>query len=280
AAARRAPAAPAADVRWHAADLLLPGEPERLVARVRPERLLHLAWSVEPGAFWRAPENLDWVGASLALARAFAERGGRRAVFAGTCAEYEWSGGRCRERETPLVPATLYGAAKKAVHEVVEVYAREAGVSAAWGRIFLLYGPHEPPGRLVSSVARALLLGEPAPCSRGGQLRDFLHVADVAGAFAALLESGVEGPVNVASGEAVPVGEVVARLAEAAGRPELVRWGELPERPGDPALLAADVARLRGEVGWAPRYTLARGLEETVAWWRSELAGRRPGRAA
>ena len=79
---------PAGDsVRWHRADLLSSAE---IVAEVRPEVLVHLAWYVEPGRYWTAPENIQWVEASLALLRAFAGAGGRRAVVAGTSAEYDW----------------------------------------------------------------------------------------------------------------------------------------------------------------------------------------------
>ena len=70
----------------------------------------------------------------------------------------------------------------------------------AWGRIFFVFGPHEQRGRLASSVAESLLRGETAECSLGDQVRDFLFAPELAGAFAALTLSDVEGPVNMASG--------------------------------------------------------------------------------
>ena len=60
-------------------------------------------------------------------------------------------------------------------------YAEQAGFELAWGRIFFLYGPGEPDGRLVPAVGRALLAGEPVPTTRGEQMRDFMHVDDVGG---------------------------------------------------------------------------------------------------
>src|SRR5215207_5082472 len=92
--------------------------------------------------------------ASLALLRAFAAAGGRRAVVAGTSAEYDWHavGRRCHERRTPLRPATLYGAAKHALHTAAAPYAEQVGFELAWGRVFFVYGPWEPEGRLVPSV--------------------------------------------------------------------------------------------------------------------------------
>ena len=256
--------------RAQGVDLLTPGAAAAAVAGARPTHLLHLAWYAEHGRFWTAPENLAWVGASLELLRAFAEAGGQRAVVAGTCAEYAWGAdGRCAEGRTPLAPATLYGAAKHGLHEVLRAYAAQAGVSLAWGRVFFSFGPHEPAGRLVPSVARALLAGREAPVTHGRQLRDFLAVEELGDAFAALLDSTVQGAVNVASGEPIALRELVELIAHAAGRPDLVRFGAVEARPGEPAELVADVARLAGEVGWRPREPLDAGVERAVAWWRA-----------
>jgi nucleoside-diphosphate-sugar epimerase len=252
------------------ADLLDPAAAESLVQRVQPSHLLHFAWYAVPGKFWTAPENAAWVEASIRLLRAFADGGGERVTMSGSCAEYDWSGnGVLSEHDTPLRPATYYGDCKRALASVAGGLAAERGLGFAWGRIFFAYGPHEPPGRLVSQVAEALVKGEPAPVSEGTQRRDFLHARDVAAAFVALLDSGVEGPVNIGSGHAVPVREVVSLIGEAAGHPELVRFGEVPQRPGDPAVIEADVARLRDEVGWHPAVPLEQGIRETVEWWRA-----------
>ena len=115
---------------------------------------------------------------------------------------------------------------------------------------------------------RALLNDEEANCSHGEQIRDFLHVEDVASAFVALLRSEVSGPVNIASGQAVILKEIVRRIAQQQGKEELVRLGALPAAANEPPLLVADVRRLREEVGWQPRYNLDAGLEQTLQWWR------------
>jgi nucleoside-diphosphate-sugar epimerase len=260
--------APAA-VRWHRGDLLVPGTAAELVERIEPTHLLHLAWYAEPGVFWAARANLDWARASLELLRAFGERGGRRAVIAGTCAEYQWAARtHCTECITPTLPATLYGLAKHGVHVVADALARQLEVELAWGRVFLLYGPHEQPRRLASEVASAVVRGRAVNCSHGRQVRDFLYVADLADAFVALLASEVCGPVNMASGEPVSVAELIGALAEAAGRPELVRLGARPAAAGEPERLTADVRRLRDEVGWRPTVSLREGAARTVSWWR------------
>jgi nucleoside-diphosphate-sugar epimerase len=254
---------------WHQADLL--EDAAAVIDAARPSHLLHLAWYAEPGEFWDSLENVRWVEASLFLLRRFAAADGRRAVVAGTSAEYDWSHPHLSEADSPLVPATLYGAAKHGLHVVAEALAGRAGIELAWGRIFFLYGPGEDPRRLVASVARALARGERAPASHGRQLRDFLHVEEVADAFAALVGAGVTGAVNVAAGTSVSIREVVELLGELSGRPDLVDLGALPTRPGDPHELSADVRRLRDEVGWRPGRSLEEGLRETLEWWRPRV---------
>jgi nucleoside-diphosphate-sugar epimerase len=192
--------------------------------------------------------------------------------MAGTSAEYNWNFGFCSERYTPLDPTTPYGICKHALHQMARSWADENGVELGWGRVFFLYGPHEYPQRLVASVVRALLQGEEAPCSQGAQMRDFLHVADVASAFVATLKSDFTGSFNIASGEPVSVRHVVSSIAQQIGREELVKFGALASPPGDPIMLAADPSRLRHEMGWSPEFTLSSGLAHTIRWWRRELS--------
>ena len=261
-------------VVWHGADLLDGAARRALVERVGASHLLHLAWYAEPGAFWSARENAPWVAATIGLVDEFAAAGGVRATLAGTCAEYDWSAPQPLAEDAPLAPATYYGACKDATRRVAEGLAQVAGLSLAWGRIFFLYGPREDERRLVASVARALAAGERAATSAGLQRRDFLHVDDVAAAFAAIVASGVTGAVNVASGEAVTVRSIAELLALACDRPDLLDVGALPDRPGDPPEIVADVARLRDEVGFAPAWSLADGLADTAGWWSDQPATR------
>ena len=258
-------------ITWHQADLLEHGQAAGLVAAVQPTHLLHLAWYVVPGKLATAHENFHWVQASLELLRRFGEQGGRRVVMAGSSYEYDWRHGYCSEVVTPRAPSTYYGACKLALASLLEAYAAHTGLSHAWARIFFLYGPREHPQRLVSSVIRSLLLGEPARCSHGRQIRDYLHVADVADALVALLDGDVTGSVNVASGHPVTLREIVSRIAGKLDKEHLVQFDALPSHPHDAPLVVGDVTRLSQEVGWRPTYDLNRGLEATIAWWDAAL---------
>lgn len=255
------------NLHWHRVDLLDAAAGAALARDVAASHLLHLAWYAEPGKFWNSAENLRWVSASLALAQAFAEAGGTDLVTAGSCAEYDWeAAGVCGERDTPLRPHTLYGTAKHSLRQVLEVYAPLARLRLAWGRIFFLFGPEEHPDRLVPSVIRPLLEGREVPCSHGNQIRDFLHAADVAGAFVALLDSPVSGAVNIGSGRATAIRDLVGMLARELGGEHLIRLGALLDH--SPALLVPDIRRLRDEVGFRPSLSLEEGLQDAIFWWR------------
>jgi nucleoside-diphosphate-sugar epimerase len=259
-----------AGVTWHRSDLLDNAQVSQLVTKAKPTHLLHLAWYAVPGKYTNSPENLRWCQASLELLRSFAENGGQRAVFAGSCFEYDLSYGYCTEELTPICPATFYGACKHSTYEVVRGFSSLVGLSSAWGRIFYLYGPGEATTRLVPSVILSLLGGERAKCTAGRQLRDFLHVQDVAGAFTALLDSGVAGAVNIGSGEPITIRslvEEIARLLKAEGR---VDFGAIESAPSDPPAVIANPRKLREEVGFTPRWKLDEGLVSTINWWRQE----------
>jgi dTDP-L-rhamnose 4-epimerase len=98
---------------------------------------------------------------------------------------------------------------------------------------------------------------------------DFVHVADVGAALAAVLDSPVEGPVNVGSGTGTGVRSVATTIGELMGRADLLRFGAIGEdRPPSPPVVA-DVRRLTEEVGWTSGRMLGEGLAESVEWWRS-----------
>ncbi|KJJ85301.1 nucleoside-diphosphate-sugar epimerase [Candidatus Omnitrophus magneticus] len=258
-------------IRWHEADLMEDGATKRLIKEIKPEGLLHLAWTTEHGKFWKAPENMDWAGLSLRLLRYFVYEGGRRAVAAGSCAEYDWTqlgDGICLEEGTPVGSPFLYGIAKNAVRQCAQQFFKDTGGTAsfAWGRVFFLFGEGENPRRLVPSVINSLLRGEVARVSSGTQIRDFMSSREAGRAFAQLLVSNVEGVVNIASGQPTALRSIIAALCREIGGE--ADYGAIPGQKGEPPILVADVTRLRDEVGFKPAESLQDGLSNTVKLWR------------
>jgi nucleoside-diphosphate-sugar epimerase len=235
--------------------------------------------------YWTSAENFRWLGASERLLRSFHAHGGCRVMMAGSCAEYDWSrAGVCDELLSPLaddqaapndpaVAAPPYTACKIALQRILADFGHRERLSTVWGRIFFQFGPHEHPDRLVPSVIRNLLLNQEAPCSHGRQIRSFLHVADVGEAFAAVLDSELEGPVNIGSDERIAVQDLVGRIGRQIGRSELLRLGARAASAAEPLLLVPEIHRLRDGARWRPRFTLNEALSDTIEWWRGRSAG-------
>jgi len=262
----------------HSADLLNEAAIDALLRRVAPTHLLHFAWIATPGLYWHSADNDRWRSAGVYLLRRFRELGGIRAVMSGSCAEYDWTqAGVCAEYSTPLADeahctVTPYVANKIAMQKALAEFGRQSSLSTAWGRIFFQFGPYEHEDRLVPSVIRHLLLNEEAPCTHGRQVRSFLHVADVGAAFAELLDSYIQGPVNIGSGESISIADLITRIAGKIGRTDLLRLGARTPATQEPPLLVPDIHRLHDEVRFVPRYSLNAGIDDTIAWWRRQLA--------
>lgn len=235
-----------------------------------PEACIHLAWYVSPVDYLHSPRNVAWVSRSLALLERLMDAGCGAVVMAGTCAEYDVrrAGSSPLREDAPARPETLYAAAKLGLATVAAQWAADRKVPLAWARLFSLYGPMEDERRMVPALLRAMIAGRPFAATAGAQVRDYLHVDDVAAALVLLAESRTTGTVNIASGEGIAVHALMRLAEELAGRTALVQSGVLPYRAWEPPYLCGDPARLK-HLGWTPHHTLRSGLADTIAWWRA-----------
>lgn len=239
-----------------------------LVAKARPDCAVHLAWYATPGKYPTAVENLDCVAMSFSLAQALAEAGCKRLIGVGSCFEYDWDYGFLSEGLTPLRPRTLYGVCKNATRDILHAYCEKMAIQFAWTRVFYLYGPEEVQVRLVPSVILALLRNQTAKTSEGQQIRDFLHVEDVASAIWAVAQSSLTGPVNIGSGQPVKVRTIVETISRLLGKEGSIQWGAIAVDPKEPPLLVADVRKLIRETGWTQKFSLEESLRDVIEWWR------------
>jgi nucleoside-diphosphate-sugar epimerase len=264
AVSRRTDALHGERVHWHRADLREPAEACGLIAAVRPSHLLHLAWEATPRIYAGSQENLRWLEAGLAMVAAFGEAGGERFLGAGSSAEYQTGHEHCTEELTPIHPTTVYGKCKAACWLGAEAAAQYHGFSAAWGRIFLPYGPGDPPGRLVPSVLVALDRQRPVETTHGRQLRDFIYAPDAADLLVRLLFSAEVGPFNIGTGCATTIRSVIEYLADLRGGRQLLRLGAIEPPAGEPLRLVADMTRVRSRLGWSAPTAIEAGLAQVL----------------
>jgi nucleoside-diphosphate-sugar epimerase len=241
--------------------------PREAIRQWKPDACLHLAWYVEPGKYLEADENAACLAGSLELLNALIAGGCTRFVGAGTCFEYAMTGEILTESATTR-PASPYAAAKLSLCEMGQKICARQGCRFAWGRIFYPYGPEEDRRRAIPALINALLDSRPFSASTGEQVRDYIHVEDVATAFAVMLEAQAEGVFNICSAQAVSLRELFTLIGQRLGKTELIQFGSLPPRDWEPPSIEGDNARLRA-LGWTARYPLKAGLDQTIEWWRN-----------
>jgi dTDP-L-rhamnose 4-epimerase len=173
------------------------------------------------------------------------------------------------DESAPLDPRNVYAATKVHQEHLSFAFARETGVPVIALRYHNVYGPRMPRDTPYSGVAAifasALAAGAaPRVFEDGGQLRDFVHVRDVAHAnvIALTCEEPLTGAFNVASGDPRSVGEMAHALADAAG-PEAPRplvTGQY--RLGDVRHVFASAERTERVLGVTAREDFRAGMAE------------------
>lgn len=237
---------------------------------IKPELCIHLAWYAVPGKYLNSQENLDSIQASINLLSQLAELGCKRFVGIGTCFEYDLSLGYLSESSLTK-PITLYAATKVALSTILQQFAQITEMEVAWIRLFYQYGPMEDERRLIPGIISSLLRDEVVKTTKGEQIRDFLHIEDVASAIWAVAKSNVSGVVNVGSGQPVTVGQIALELGNLLGKPDLIHLGALPYRPNDPMFICANNELLRKKTDWTQKYNLTTGLKNTIEWYKVHL---------
>jgi len=237
---------------------------------IKPELCIHLAWYAVPGKYLNSQENLDSIQASINLLSQLAELGCKRFVGIGTCFEYDLSLGYLSESSLTK-PITLYAATKVALSTILQQFAQITEMEVAWIRLFYQYGPMEDERRLIPGIISSLLRDEVVKTTKGEQIRDFLHIEDVASAIWAVAKSNVSGVVNVGSGQPVTVGQIALELGNLLGKPDLIHLGALPYRPNDPMFICANNELLRKKTDWTQKYNLTTGLKNTIKWYTDHL---------
>ena len=175
-----------------------------------------------------------------------------------------------------LEPRSPYSAAKAAGELLVNSYFVTYGLDAVITRGSNTYGPYQHPEKLIPLFLTNAIENRQLPLYGDGlQRRDWLYVADHAGAIGFVLAHGVSGQAyNVGGGNERTNRDVVTLLLDRLDKPwSLVRRVE--DRPGHDRRYAMSSAKLAG-LGWQNEVSFEDGMAATIDWFRDNEAWWRP----
>lgn len=221
---------------------------------------IHLAWPTAAG-YANSPENMEMCTASLRMIEHLHRKGCTHVVVAGSCAEYASGQSAPIGEEGLLADETVYGRAKNQLHKDVNRYMdAHSDMTMSWARIFQVYGPGEREQRLLPHLARLWQNQTEFQAASCTQLRDYLHVDDVAAALVLLSMHRAKGVYNLCSGQPVRLRELIGLFGKHFPCGPLVRFGAKQDREGwEPPVMYGCNRKLR-ELGWRQTVSLQEGL--------------------
>jgi UDP-glucose 4-epimerase len=232
---------------------------------------------LKPEIYWNTNVN-----GTRILLEAMREKSIKKIVFSSTAATYGEPKRTPITEEDETKPTNPYGSSKLAVDYMLTSEAIAYGLAAISLRYFNVAGAykskngwltenHNPETHLIPNTLRSTdtnplkIFGNDWPTADGTCIRDYVHVTDLIEAHISALknvEAGKHSIINLGSGGGYSVNEVVAAAAKAVGRAIPAKVTD--RRPGDPAVLIADISKAEKVLGWKP----TRNLEVMVkdAW--------------
>lgn len=242
------------------------------------DTVLHLAALIAIPYSYHSPDTyVDTnVKGTLNVLQAARELGVAKVVHTSTSEVYGTARFVPITEEHPLQGQSPYSASKIGADQMAEAFYRSFGTPVATIRPFNTYGPRQSARAVIPTIItqiaagkRKLKLGALHPT------RDFNYVADTVGGFLAVASSdaSVGEVINVGSNFEISIGDTAALIAEVMGVEIEIEADDARMRPekSEVERLWADNQKAKRLLGWQPTYGdragLARGLEETVAWF-------------
>lgn len=231
------------------------------------QAFFHLAWGFTNRQVRDNPDsqadNIKYSLDSVELAR---KLGCSVYIGAGSQAEY----GRYSEiisEETITKPETAYGMAKLCSGQMTRLKCDDYGIKHIWPRIFSTYGPNTQDSTIINYTINSLLHQKKPSLSKCEQIWDFLYVDDAAKALLLLAEKGKNGEIyNIASGKTRTLKEYIEIVKRKIDSSATIGYGELSYNSNTVMHLAADITKVRRDIGFEPSIDFEEGIEKTIAW--------------
>lgn len=172
---------------------------------------------------------------------------------------------------TPYSPNSPYSASKAGSDHLVRAYFRTYGLPVTISNCSNNYGPYHFPEKIIPLFISKLIEERTVPVyGDGRQIRDWIHVEDHCRGIDAVIQKGKAGETYCLGGKDSEVSnlELTKTLIRLLGKDEsLIEF--VKDRPGHDWRYAIDYTKAKHELGWEPEISLEDGLEQTIAWYKS-----------
>jgi GDP-4-dehydro-6-deoxy-D-mannose reductase len=261
--------------KWPFCDITNLEEVDLLVEDTKPTHCLHLAGFSDVGKSWDNPDvvmNVNAQGTKNLLDAIANHAPDCRVVAISSAMVYGRPQYNPVNELHPLDPVSPYAKSKVKMESYCEVFL-SSGLNIAYPRSFNHMGPGQMRGFVLADFASQVArvekgLQDEIKVGNLDAQRDFLDVRDVADAYLRLLESDVVGPVNVCSGNAIPVKSLLEGLCKLANADVPIVEDPSKMRPSDVPLMVGSAKFLIEKTSWNPKYDLDMTLRDTLNYWR------------
>jgi len=244
----------------------------RIVRQVKPSWIFHAAayggYAAHRDLYQMIATNFM---ATVHLVQASLEVGCEAFINTGSSSEYGFRDHPPTESEA-LEPNSHYAVTKAAASLFCRYTAQTERVCIRTLRLYSVYGPYEPPTRLIPTLLLKARRGTYPPLVAPNVARDFIYVDDVVNAYLLAVRHPTRHPdgiYNVGMGVQSSLKQVVDLTRKLLHVRAVPRWGEMKNRSWDTAVWVANTNLSRRELGWAPKVSLRKGLQLTLEWFES-----------
>jgi len=194
-------------------------------------------------------------------------------LFAGTSEEYGNHSDMPLKETAELRPCSPYAVSKVAADKYLQ-YIRDAyNFPVTIVRNFNTYGRKENTHFVVERIITQMLQGKTVTLGDPKPVRDLLYVDDHVNSYMKCLgnEKAIGEAFNFCTGRGTSIAQLVKTIKKLTNFKDKVIWNTIPERPLDVTILIGDCSKARRLLGWNPKFTLEKGLKQTIKFWKEKL---------
>jgi len=259
------------NINFHYVDLNNQKEVEKVVNKVNPKIIYHLA------AYSNYLDNSDQnlktdIFGTFNLLNACLDKNFDAFINTGSSSEYGIKDKAMKESDV-VEPNSYYAIAKATQSLLSQHLGRDKGLPIITLRLFSVYGPYEMYHRLIPTLIKNSLNGKDLKLASPKTARDFIFVEDVVDAYikASKMPKLAGHIFNIGTGKQSSLKEIVSIIIDLTNSKAKQKWGSYPDRSFDASIWVADISKANKMLKWHPKHNLRQGLKKTVNWFKKNI---------